>query len=160
MYLEVNYLKISRKFGIAALVLLAVLVPLTVLGNSENDENCETDETGEKPFWGFHWFRGFGFGPWNGDKTVEEAVEAMAEKLGLTDEEVNEITPIAQEIADLREQMRARMEELHGVIGPKLDAFRESKMSEMPERFRGMRGRWGGRCCPCQETLDEETSSE
>jgi hypothetical protein len=151
----VIYLKLSRKFGIVAMVLLAVFLPLAVLGGSEGDD--ASDETCEKPPWGFRWMRGFG--RWNGEKTVDEAVEDMAEKLGLTEEEVADVTPIAQEIADLREQLKAKMEELKEVIGPKVEAYRESKVSEMPRGFRGMKGMWGRNRCPCQEIL-EETSPE
>lgn len=146
----------SRKFGIVALVLLAAFVPLSVLGNGEGDE--ATEENGAKPLWGFRWFRGFGCS--NGERTVEETVEDMAERLGLTDDEIAEVTPIAQEIADLREQLKAKMEELHEVIGPKVEAYRESKMGEMPGRFRGMRGRRGGRCFPCQDASEDADAGE
>ena len=115
-----NCLKLSIKFGIAALVILAVLVRLSVLCNSEGDDGTEMDEeTCEKPFWG-RWKRGFGFGLGDAE-TVEKAVEEMTEKLGLTEEEVEDVMPIAQEIADLREQLRAKREELHGIIGPKVE---------------------------------------
>ncbi|MBU7003990.1 MAG: hypothetical protein HXS50_00390 [Theionarchaea archaeon] len=122
---------------------------MSVLGNSEGGEAGDQ----EKPFWKFRWFRGFG--PKNGDMTLEERIDQMAEKLGLTDDEVAEVTPIAQEIADLREQLKAKMEELREIIGPKVEAYRESKMAEMREGFRGMRGRWGRCCRPCHEIPED-----
>jgi len=151
----VIYLKLSRKFGIIAMVLLSVFVPLAVLGNSEGGD--ASDETCEKPLLGLRWLRGFRF--WEGEGTVDEAVEEMAEKLGLTEEEVAEVTPIAQEIADLREQLKTKMEELKEVVGPKLEAYRESKVSEMPRGFRGMKGMWR-RNRPCQEILEETATEE
>ena len=159
-----KYLKLSKKFGIAALAILATLLPLTVLANGNgngngNDDTGTGEETCKRAFWGFRWFRGFG--P-NGPETVEEAVEEMAEKLGLTEDEVAEVTPIAQEIADLREELKAKMEELHGVIGDKVDAYRESMKENGCFRrgMRGMRGRgWPCGPCDCPDDVASEESA-
>lgn len=79
----------SRKFGIDP----SNESPVSGLSNGEGDDGRETgEETCEKPFWG-RWKRGFGFALGE-DEAVEEAVQKMAEKLGLTEEEIEDVTPI------------------------------------------------------------------
>jgi Spy/CpxP family protein refolding chaperone len=135
-------LRLSRKLGIAALAVVAVLVPLSVLAND--------DGTGEERPFGRRWYRWFGSGD---GESVDEAVERMAERLNLTEEEIAEVGPIAEEIADLRAQLRAKMEELHEIIGTEVDAYRESVMSERSGRHpRGYEGRCG---IPYEESSDE-----
>ncbi len=93
------------------------------------------------------------------EATQEVMIEELAERLDLTQEEIDEITPIVQDISDLREQLKAKREELDAVIGDKLDAYRESTMEQGDLGFRRMRGR-GRRRFPCRGPLEEETSEE
>ncbi len=160
------------------MAILTVLVPLSVLGNSEDDDVTETDQTTcDRPFWGFGWLlRGPGWGPGAfaeaiaeklgatdeelQEATVQVIVEDMADKLDLTEEEVEEVTPIVEQIYDLRKQLSAKIEELDVVIGDKLDAYKESMAGcrgfrGMP-RMRSMRG-MAWRCrCPGDLSTDEE----
>lgn len=155
-----NCLKPSRKLGIVALAVLAALIPLSVLATTE--EGADDDEGCPKiPLWRglLRWF-----GP-KDDKTVDEAVDAMAERLNLTEDETAAVESIAQEISDLREQLKTKLEELHGVIGPKVEAYRESMMKEGFHGRMGMRGMWRCMCwrpcgswCPCEESSDEAAS--
>jgi hypothetical protein len=175
----VKCLKKSRKLGIAGLVILAALIPLSVLANGDTSEATDETQSSGRPLWGFRWLMG-GHG-WGGggfieaiaeklgitdeelqEATVEVIVEDMADKLDLTDEEVAQVTPIVQEIAELREQLKTKHDELDAVIGDKLDAYRESMAGSwgrgMP-RMRGMRGGcWGPG--PFKGSQDEETAQE
>ncbi len=159
---EVRHLRFSRKVGIAALLVLASLVPLSVLANGNgNDATTDEQTSGKCRMWrGWRW-GWFGLGPGN-DKTVDEVVDLMTEKLGLTEEEADAVTPIVQEIRDLREQLKTKMQELNDVIGPKVDAYRESVMANGFGRCRRMGWRFR-QCCPpplpCQDT-SEDASGE
>lgn len=177
-------LKTSKKLGVAGLVILAAFIPLSVLANGDTSEANDEAQSSGRSFWGFRWLiRGHGWGDGGfveriaeklgitdeelQDATVEVIVEDMADKLDLTDEEVAQVTPIVQEIADLREELKTKHDELDAVIGDKLDAYRESMagswgrgMRGMP-RMRGMRGGcWGPgpfEGSPSEETVEEVT---
>lgn len=175
-----KYLKTSRKLGVACLVILAAFIPLSVLANGDaGDTTDEAQDT--RPFWGFGWLmRGPGWGVGGiaeriaeklgatdeelQEATVQVIVEDMTDALGLNETEVAEITPIIDDIYSLREQLKTKHEELNAVIGDKLDAYRESMAGSWGfHRMRGMpRMRGGmmrGMCrCQCDETVDTEST--
>jgi hypothetical protein len=156
----------SEALGIVGLVIVAVFIPLSVLANGDTVEANDDTQASGRPFLGFRWLmRGHGGG--GGfieavaeklditDGELQEAavrvkVEDMADELGLTEDEVAQITPIVQGIADLREQLEIKPDELRAAIGDRLDAYRESMTGSRKQ----------GMCGGCCVSVPFEGSSE
>jgi len=97
-----------------------------------------------------HWF---GLGD-------SDAVDEMATKLNLTEEETTTVKQLAQEASDLRQQLKDKMDQIGEIIGPKMKALRES--SGMPNRpFGRPRMRCGcGHGWPGEAPPEKEPSAE
>ncbi len=156
--MEVKNLKLSRKIGIATLIALVTILPLSVLATSGNGESwrvCNGDG-------GFLEALAEKLGL--SEEDVQEAsleimVDKMAEELELTDEEIEQVTPILQEISDLREELKNKHQDLDAIIGDKLEEYRESKIDEGCGGFRrGIRRRpngWLRRGPPLEDAPEE-----
>lgn len=169
-------LKLSRKIGIATLIALVTILPLSVLATNGNGEPSAAKEGCRKPFWGF---RRAMRGLCNGDGEFLEAlaeklgvseedvqdaalevmVDKMAEELELTEEEIEQVTPIIQDICDLREQLKTKHEELDAIIGDKLEEYRESRIDEgcggLRRGIRRRPKRWLRRGPPIEDAPEE-----
>lgn len=110
-------LKLSRKVGIVCLAILAVTIPLAVLGNTDGS-NSDDQTAEETPLHRFgRWMCGFGF-------RDSEAVDEMVEKLDLTEEETARVKELIEEANAIREELKGKMEEIRGIIGPKVKTLR------------------------------------
>jgi len=89
-----------------------------------------------------------------------DAVDEMATKLNLTEEETATVKQLAQEVSDLRQQLKDKMDQIREIVGPKMEALRES--SGMPCRpFGRPRMHCGcGHGWPDEAPPEEEPSAE
>lgn len=92
-----------------------------------------------------------------------DAVDEMATKLNLTEEETATVKQLAQEANDLRQQLKDKMDQIGEIVGPKMEALRESSgMPCMPCRpFGRPRMRCGcGRGWPGEAPPEEPSAEE
>jgi hypothetical protein len=135
---------------------LATIVPLAVLAATSDGSDAMTDQTCNQTRWRLgRWMRWFDLGD-------SDAIDEMATKLNLTEEETATVKQLAQEANDLRQQLKDKMDQIREIVGPKMEALRQSSgMPCMPCRpFGGPRVRWG--CCGrwAGEIPPEEPSAE
>lgn len=141
-------MKVSKRLVVTCAVVLAVLVPLAVLGHewvgdrSRKDNRraqarltlCSDAESSENTLCRCR-VRGQGvsrtasvMAPMGEARGFREFdIEKVAEKLDLTEEEVEKLTGLIGDVDELREALKSKIGEIQEIIGPKIREMIEEK---------------------------------
>ena len=122
-------MKASKKVIIVCAAIIAVMVPLAVLGhgwkggNSQNvgrqarlalGSDAEPRPACKAPLWGE--------GTWD--------IEEIKERLDLTDEEAERLEELIGEAEDLKGQLKEKLEAIRDIIGPKIQEITDEMREE------------------------------